>query len=106
MNDSIEINCADYELTRGSIGHSAAGSVFRCTMRAVSDDLLDRLNAVARSNGTLRLLFPDQPLLLERVTVESAESNSVCIVGRIVVSSPRHEEPLVPRSPDAKGLPW
>jgi hypothetical protein len=106
MTNNIEINCAEYELKRGSIGHSQAGSVFRCTISPVSGDLANRLDAVAQSKGTVRLLFPNEPLLLESVKIERVEPTSVRIVGRIVVSSPGREERLVPRSPNAKGLPW
>jgi len=102
MSNHLEINTADYELKRGSIGHSQAGSVFRFTISPVTGDLAEQLDAAARSNGTVRLLFPDQPLLLERVTIERVEPRSVRIVGRIVVSSPRPEEQSVPQSPDAK----
>jgi hypothetical protein len=104
MTHNIEINCAEYVLKSGSIGHSQAGSVFRCTISPVSDDMADRLDAVARSNGIVRLLFPDEPLLLERVTVERVEAMSVRIVGRIVVISLYHGDSFVPRNPDTKGL--
>ena len=106
MTNNVEINCADYELKRGSIGHSQAGSVFRCTISPVSGDLANRLDAVAHSKGTVSLLFPDEPLLLERVKIERIEPMSVRIVGRIVVSSARMELQPVPRNPNAKGLPW
>ena len=102
----IEINCAEYELKSGSIGHSRAGSVFRCTITPVPDSLMASWIAAARSRAWIRLVFPDQPLLLERVTLERVEPMSVRIVGRIVVSSRQRDEDRAPQDPTAKGLPW
>jgi hypothetical protein len=93
MTQNIEINCAEYELKSGSIGHSQAGSVFRCTISPVSDGQMASWIAAARARAWIRLVFPDQPLLLERVTLERVEPTSVRIVGRIVVSSTRRAEP-------------
>ena len=106
MTHDIEINCAEYVLKSGSIGHSQAGSVFRCTISPVSDGLMARWTAATRARAWIRLVFPDQPLLLERVTLERVEPMSVRIVGRIVASSPQADEPLAPQRQNAKGLPW
>jgi len=84
MTTEIEINCSDYELRGASIGHSVRGSFFRCTISPVSGHMLDKLNAIGRSKGFLRLVFPGQPLLLERITVERVEPVSIRVVGRIV----------------------
>jgi hypothetical protein len=104
MTSYVEIDCAHYELNGGSIGHSLAGSVFRCTISPVSGDMLGRLDGAARSNGTVRLLFTGETLLLERVNIERIEPMSVRIAGRIVVSSPRRAEQLL-QTPDEKGPP-
>jgi hypothetical protein len=105
MTRNLEIDCANYEINGGSVGHSLAGSVFRCTISPVAADMLGELDGAARSNGTVRLLFTRETLLLERIKIERVEPMSVRIVGRIVVSSSRREERLLAQSPDAKGLP-
>jgi hypothetical protein len=106
MTENIDIYCAEYVLKSSSIGHSQAGSVFRCTISPVSDGLMASWIAATRASAWIRLAFPDQPLLLERVTLERVEPMSVRIVGRIVVSSRQREEPLASQSPNSKGLPW
>ena len=87
MTVNVEINCADYAVTGGSIGHSRAGLVFRCTLSPVSSDVVDKLEAASRPHGTVRLLFPERPLLLESVAVERVTSRAIRIVGRVVGGS-------------------
>jgi hypothetical protein len=58
--------------------------VFRCTLGPLADDVLEDLEVAARSQATLRLVFPKQPLLLERIDVTRVEPGSVLIVGRLV----------------------
>jgi len=81
---SVELKCADYQVRSASIGHSGSGDVFRCTLSPVTDDVLESLDAAARANETIRLIFPKEPLLLERVEVKRLEPGCVRIVGRIV----------------------
>jgi hypothetical protein len=83
----VELDCADLTIKAASIGHTRGDLVFRCTVNPVPNDLLGTLEDAARSYGTIRLVFPKQPLLLERVQVKRAESDSVEIVGRVVESS-------------------
>ena len=106
MISYVELKSAGYEIKAGSIDHSLAGSVFRCTMTPVSDDVLGTLHATVRAKGILRLAFPDRPLLIELVDVERIEPRSVRIAGRIrnsgarpdrePFSKPENEEDLLP----------
>ena len=80
---SVDLNCADYELRSVSMGHGRGGAVFRCIIRPVTDEVLSTLDAAARSNGSVRLLFAERPLRLERIEVERIEAGSVRISGRV-----------------------
>ena len=84
MIESMELDCAKYRVTGGSIGYSRGVSIFRCTISPVSDGELERLSAAARSNGKVWLLFPNKPLLLERVEIDPVESGSIRIAGRVI----------------------
>ena len=85
MNDScVDVKCADYQVTSASIAHSPGGAVFRCTIGPVTDQVIERLAAAARSNGTIRLVFPKEPLLLERIEVKRIEPGRVRIRGQVV----------------------
>lgn len=81
---SIDVTCADYDVTSASIAHSPGGAVFRCTISPVTDQVIARLDAAARANGTIRLIFPKEPLILERVEVKRIEPGRVRIRGKIV----------------------
>ena len=80
----VELNCAGLQIKSASIGHTRGDLVFRCTVNPVPDDLLSTLDDAVRSYGTIRLVFPQRPLLLERVQVKRIEPDSVAIVGRVV----------------------
>lgn len=86
MEENVELNCDDYEVKSASIAQGPSGTVFRCTIGPLSDELVESLEDAARSQATLRLIFPKQPLMLERIDVKRVESGSVLIVGRVVVS--------------------
>lgn len=80
----VDLNCADYEVTAASMGHGRGGPTFRCTVGPLTDELLKSLDDIARSNGTLRLVFPKRPLVLERIEVRRIEPSSARISGRVV----------------------
>jgi hypothetical protein len=84
MTDGFELKCTDYRVRSASIGHSSSGDVFRCTLSPVSEDVLESLDAAARAHETIRLIFPKEPLVLERIEVKRLEPGCVRIVGRIV----------------------
>jgi hypothetical protein len=84
VGDDMEINCDDYLVKTASIAQRGSGTVFRCTLGPVPEDVLARLERAASGRGTLRLLFPRQPLVLERIDVTRIEPTSVEIVGRVV----------------------
>ena len=84
MSKPLELNCADYRVTAASIGHGRSGAVFRCTISPVTDEMLKALDAAARSEDVIRLIFPKQPLLLERIQVKRVEPGGVRISGRVV----------------------
>jgi hypothetical protein len=83
---SVDVTCADYQVTSASIAHSPGGAVFRCAISPVTDEVVARLDAAARGNGTIRLIFPKEPLVLERVEVKRIEPGRVCIRGEIVIT--------------------
>jgi hypothetical protein len=84
MGSSVDVRCEDYRVTSAAIAHTRGGSVFRCTISPVTEQVLASLTAAAESNGTIRLIFPKEPLVLERVEVEHIEPGSVQIRGQIV----------------------
>jgi len=83
---SVDVTCADYQVTSASIAHSPGGAVFRCTISPVTEQVIARLDAAARANGTIRLIFPKEPLILERVEVKRIEPGRVRIRGQIVTT--------------------
>jgi len=85
---SVDLVCADYQVTGASMGHGRGGATFRCTVAPVTEELLKSLDDIARSNGTLRLVFPKRPLVLERIEVQRIEPSSALISGRVVDASP------------------
>jgi hypothetical protein len=80
----FELKCADYHVEGASIGHSRSGSVFRCTLSPVSDEVLTSLDEVVRSNRMIRFVFPKQPLVLESIEVVRLEPGRIQIAGRVV----------------------
>ena len=84
MAKPFELNCSDYQVKAASIGHGRGGAVFRCTISPVTDEVLKALDAAARSEDVVRLVFPKQPLLLERIQVKRIEPGRVRIAGRVV----------------------
>ena len=80
----IDVNCESYEIKAGSIGHSLDGFTFRCTISPVPEDVLHGLAAAVRLGATIRLVFPEQPLLLERVELVRIDHACVRIVGHVV----------------------
>ena len=87
---SVELNCDDYHIRSASIGHGRNGTTFRCTISDVADDVVETLEDAARADKPIRLVFPKEPLLLERIDVRRVEPGCIRIVGRIV------DEPLTP----------
>jgi hypothetical protein len=84
MTDGLELECSNYHVRAASVGHTASGAVFRCTISPVPDEVLASLDAAARLDETVRLKFANEPLLLERIEVERLAPGCVRIVGRIV----------------------
>ena len=83
MFETIDLNCVDYHIKAGSIGLGRDGCVFRCTISPVAEDVLRDLVAAARSGAAIRLVFPKQPLLLERVELVRIDPACVRIVGHV-----------------------
>jgi len=79
-----ELNCADYDIKSASIGHGREGSVFRCTVSPVDDEVMDALDEAVRSNRMIRFVFPKQPLVIESIEVVRLEPGHVRIAGRVV----------------------
>jgi hypothetical protein len=86
MSDNVELNCDEYHVKSASIAQGPSGTVFRCTIGPMADEVVENLEGAARSQATLRLVFPKQPLVLERIDVKRVEPGSVLIVGRVVES--------------------
>ncbi|HSC17045.1 MAG TPA: hypothetical protein VLI71_18085 [Gammaproteobacteria bacterium] len=83
MFEIVDLNCVDYQIKAGSIGLGRDGCVFRCTISPVAEDDLRNWVAAVRSGAAIRLVFPEQPLLLERVEVVRMDAARVRIVGHI-----------------------
>jgi hypothetical protein len=80
----FELDCTDYRVSAGSMAHSRAGAVFCCTIGPVTEEVLAALDAAARSEDAIRLVFPKRPLLLERIEVTRVRPHRVRIAGRVV----------------------
>jgi hypothetical protein len=86
VRKSLELNCDGYHVKTASIAQNSREAVFRCTIGPVPDEVLETLEEAARAHATLRLVFPRQPLVLERIDVTRVEPRCVQIVGRVVES--------------------
>ena len=84
MSGVIDLDCEDYQVRAGSIGHGHLGYVFRCTLSPVSEEVSGSLIAAARRGAKIRLVFPQKPLLLERVEIERIDGARVRVVGRVI----------------------
>jgi hypothetical protein len=84
VRKSIELNCDDYHVKTASIAQNSREAVFRCTIGPLPDTVLEE--EAARAHATLRLVFSQQPLVLERIDVIRVEPGSIQIVGRVVES--------------------
>ena len=84
MVKPFELNCSHYEVKSASIGHGRGGSVFRCTLSPVTDEVLEALDDAVRSNRMIRFVFPKQPLVIESIEVVQLEPGRVRIAGRVV----------------------
>jgi len=84
MSGVIDLDCGDYAVRAGSIGHGHFGYVFRCTLSPVSEEISSYLIASARLGAKIRLVFPQQPLLLERVEIERIDRACVRVIGRVI----------------------
>jgi hypothetical protein len=84
MPVTVELSCEGRELRAVSIGHRHDGYVFRCTIGPITDEVFGTLAAAARLDGTVRLVFPEHPLVLERVEIHRIELRYVQIFGRVV----------------------
>lgn len=91
MGKNVELGCDD-NIRSASIGHGRSGTTFRCTISDLTDDVIKTLEKAAGDDGTLRLVFPKQPLVLEHIHVRRVEPGCVRIMGRIVGDSIPQEE--------------
>jgi len=80
----LELQCSKYRVSGASIGHGRHGAVFRCTLEPVSDDVIEALGNAVRCEDVIRLVFPKQPLLLERIQIKRVEPGRIRIAGHIV----------------------
>ena len=83
MSASFDLDCTGCEVKAASIGHDYDGNVFRCTIGPLSETVLQHLQAAARLDGTIRIMFAQRPLVLVRVEVEQSEPRYARIVGRV-----------------------
>lgn len=81
---TIELDCAGLDVRSPSIQHGRGGGVFRCTLSPVSPEMLEALDTATQSEATLRLVFSQRPLVLERIEVTRVERHGVHLVGRVV----------------------
>ncbi len=82
--EPLELNSADYRIQSASVWHNRDGEVFRCTLTLVTDEVLEALDAAARSKRMIRLIFPNHALGLECMEVVRTEPGCVRIAGRVL----------------------
>ena len=82
--EPLELNSADYRIKSASIWHNRDGEVFRCTLTPVTDEVLEALDAAARSKRMIRLIFPNHWLGLQCIEAVRSEPGCVRIAGRVV----------------------
>ena len=60
MVKPFELNCSHYEVKSASIGHGRGGSVFRCTLSPVTDDVLEALGVSAEPSWLAAVPPPEK----------------------------------------------
>lgn len=84
MAKPFELKCAGYQIKSARIGHGGGGTVFRCTLGPISDDVLEALADAVRAKRVIRFAFPQRPLLLEAVDLRRLDPGFIRIGGRVV----------------------
>ena len=84
LSKPFELNAADYEVRSASVAHGRGGSVFRCTLSPVTDDMLEELTEAIRAKRMIRFAFPKRPLVLEGIEVVRLSAGRIRIAGRVL----------------------
>ena len=83
----LELDLQGNELRKASIRHGLTGTTFTCSIGHIAPEQLAALEGAARRGERVLLRLPE-PVLLEALNIERAESDRVRITGRIVNSDP------------------
>jgi len=83
---ALELNCDALEVKSASFrpGPGAEGGLFSCSIGSISDETVAALDQAAQRHARVNLLFPDQPILLDLVSLERNAPHVVRIIGHTV----------------------
>src|SRR5689334_14765638 len=82
----LELNCCGLQLRTASIGHSAKGTVYRCSCGPLTDDDLMNLERAANQRDLVRLVFSDALIVIADIWVRRPEPGWAQIEGRLVAA--------------------
>jgi hypothetical protein len=83
---ALELDCTAYKANRlmfAPAPNGGEGGLFSCSLGPLPDDMIAALDEAARTHAPVRLLFDQQPLVLEMVTLERKDPQRVRIVGSV-----------------------
>jgi hypothetical protein len=84
LEKPFELNYVDYDVESATIRHGRSGATFRCTLKGVTDEMLEALNDAVQSRRMIRFPFPRRPLVLEKIEVVSLGPGRIRISGRVL----------------------
>ena len=88
--ESLELDCADYQLKSASISDGPDGAVFRCMLGPLTEDVLAALERAAAASLEVRFVLANQPLRFARIDLDRVERGWIRFVGRIAETNPRN----------------
>lgn len=90
---TLELDCSAYNakrLTFAPAPDGGRGGKFSCSIGPLSEDTLAALDRAVAEHATVRLLFSGKPLLLDLVSLQRADPQTVTIVGHVLRAGPAH----------------
>jgi hypothetical protein len=94
---AFDLDCSSRKITAASFapGPEGQGGVFSCAVATLAEETVAALDRASREHIPVRLLFDDHSLLLDLVTLERKQPQSVRIIGQLIVAAagkpPREE---------------
>lgn len=86
---AFDLDCSARKVTAASFapGPEGQGGVFSCAIATLAEETVAALDRASREHTPVRLLFDEHSLLLDLVTLERKQAQSVRIIGQVVAAA-------------------